>query len=82
MDMKSRSETLEDAIEEMIAAGKFDPGQHPGETELAASFGVSRTPVRETRIQLACATGSAIRMPSMTGWSRPSSAATASWPRA
>jgi DNA-binding GntR family transcriptional regulator len=52
-DMKSRSETLKDAIEEMIAVGKFAPGQHLDETELAASFGVSRTPIRETLIQLA-----------------------------
>lgn len=51
--MKSRSETLKDAIEEMIAVGEFAPGQHLDETELAASFGVSRTPIRETLIQLA-----------------------------
>jgi DNA-binding GntR family transcriptional regulator len=51
--MKSRSETLRDAIEEMIAVGKLSPGQHLDETELAAAFGVSRTPIRETLIQLA-----------------------------
>jgi DNA-binding GntR family transcriptional regulator len=51
--MKSRSETLRDAIEEMIAVGKLAPGQHLDETELAAAFGVSRTPIRETLIQLA-----------------------------
>jgi DNA-binding GntR family transcriptional regulator len=51
--MKSRSETLRDAIEEMIAVGKLAPGQHLDETELAATFGVSRTPIRETLIQLA-----------------------------
>jgi DNA-binding GntR family transcriptional regulator len=51
--MKSRSETLRDAIEEMIAVGKLTPGQHLDETELAASFGVSRTPIRETLILLA-----------------------------
>jgi DNA-binding GntR family transcriptional regulator len=51
--MKSRSETLRDAIEEMIAVGKFAPGQHLDETELAAAFGVSRTPIRETLIGLA-----------------------------
>jgi DNA-binding GntR family transcriptional regulator len=51
--MKIRSEQLRDAIEEMIAVGKFAPGQHLDETELATAFGVSRTPVRETLIQLA-----------------------------
>jgi DNA-binding GntR family transcriptional regulator len=51
--MKSRSETLRDAIEEMIAVGKYAPGQHLDETELAAAFGVSRTPIRETLIGLA-----------------------------
>ncbi|MCS0807722.1 GntR family transcriptional regulator [Massilia agilis] len=50
--MKSRSETLRDAIEEMIAVGKLAPGQHLDETELANAFGVSRTPIRETLIQL------------------------------
>jgi DNA-binding GntR family transcriptional regulator len=51
--MKSRSETLRDAIEEMIAVGKLAPGQHLDETELAQTFGVSRTPIRETLISLA-----------------------------
>jgi DNA-binding GntR family transcriptional regulator len=53
INMKSRSETLRDSIEEMIAVGTFAPGQHLDETELAAKFGVSRTPIRETLIQLA-----------------------------
>jgi DNA-binding GntR family transcriptional regulator len=51
--MKIRSELLRDSIEEMIAVGKLAPGQHLDETELAAAFGVSRTPIRETLIQLA-----------------------------
>jgi DNA-binding GntR family transcriptional regulator len=51
--MKSRSETLRDAIEEMIAVGQLAPGQHLDETELATRFGVSRTPIRETLILLA-----------------------------
>jgi DNA-binding GntR family transcriptional regulator len=51
--MKSRSETLRDAIEEMIAVGTYAPGQHLDETELAETFGVSRTPIRETLIGLA-----------------------------
>jgi len=51
--MKSRSETLREALEELIATGALGPGQHLDETELAARFGVSRTPIRETLIQLA-----------------------------
>lgn len=50
--MKSRSELLREEIEEMIATGVLKPGQHLDETELAAQFGVSRTPIRETLIQL------------------------------
>lgn len=50
---KSRSENLRDAIEELIAVGKYAPGQHLDETELATAFGVSRTPIRETLIGLA-----------------------------
>ena len=49
----NRSAQLREAIEEMIAVGTLAPGQHLDETELAARFGVSRTPVRETLIQLA-----------------------------
>jgi DNA-binding GntR family transcriptional regulator len=51
--MKNRSEALRDSIEEMIAVGKFRPGEHLDETELATQFGVSRTPIREALIQLA-----------------------------
>ena len=51
--MKSRSEELRETIEEMIAVGTLAPGQHLDETELATKFKVSRTPIRETLIQLA-----------------------------
>ena len=50
--MKSRSELLREEIEELIATGVLKPGQHLDETELALQFGVSRTPIRETLIQL------------------------------
>ncbi|USX29157.1 GntR family transcriptional regulator [Oxalobacteraceae bacterium OTU3CINTB1] len=51
--MTTHSATLREQIEEMIAVGVFKPGQHLDETELATRFGVSRTPIRETLIQLA-----------------------------
>jgi len=51
--MTTHSATLREQIEEMIAVGALKPGQHLDETELAARFGVSRTPIRETLIQLA-----------------------------
>lgn len=51
--MRTRSESLREAIEEKIAVGKLPPGHHLDETELAREFGVSRTPIREALIQLA-----------------------------
>lgn len=50
---QTRSETLREQIEEMIAVGALKPGQHLDETVLAERFGVSRTPIREALIQLA-----------------------------
>jgi DNA-binding GntR family transcriptional regulator len=50
--MTTHAATLREQIEELIAVGDLKPGQHLDETELAARFGVSRTPIRETLIQL------------------------------
>lgn len=47
-----RSEALRQAIEERIAMGEYPPGMRLDEVELAAAFGVSRTPLREALIQL------------------------------
>lgn len=52
---KRRSDELRDAIEELIAFGKLQPGERLDETVLAERFGVSRTPVREALNQLATA---------------------------
>ena len=51
--MQKLSDRLREQIEEKIATGKLLPGQHLDETELAAEFGASRTPIREALIQLA-----------------------------
>lgn len=51
--MKTASAGLREAIEEMIATGALPPGHRLDEVELAKQFGVSRTPIRETLIQLA-----------------------------
>jgi DNA-binding GntR family transcriptional regulator len=45
--MSRLSERLREAIEEEIATSKLPPGCHLDEVELAARFGVSRTPIRE-----------------------------------
>lgn len=47
-----RPENLRQAIEERIVTGVYAPGMRLDEQELAASFGVSRTPIREALIQL------------------------------
>jgi DNA-binding GntR family transcriptional regulator len=47
-----RSERLREVIEERIATGDYPPGTRLDENELAAEFGVSRTPIREALIQL------------------------------
>lgn len=46
------SEQLRDFVEERIATGFYMPGDRLDESELAAEFGVSRTPVREALFQL------------------------------
>lgn len=45
--MSRLSEKLRESIEEAIATGVMQPGAHLDEVELAARFGVSRTPIRE-----------------------------------
>ena len=49
----TRSLELREKIEDEIATGKLGPGSKLDETELAAKFRVSRTPIREALIQLA-----------------------------
>lgn len=43
---------LRDEIENGIVTGEFEPGQRLDETQLAARYGVSRTPIREALMQL------------------------------
>lgn len=50
---QSRTDTIRDLIEQEIVMGHFAPGQRLDEVSLAAQFGVSRTPVRESLRQLA-----------------------------
>ena len=49
----TRSFELREKIEDEIATGRIMPGSKLDETELAARFRVSRTPIREALIQLA-----------------------------
>ncbi|MDI4664871.1 GntR family transcriptional regulator [Xanthobacter autotrophicus] len=48
-----QTQKLREALEEDIASGRLRPGRRLDEVSLAERFGVSRTPVRETLIQLA-----------------------------
>lgn len=45
--MSRLADQLRESIEESIATGQLAPGAHLDEVQLAARFGVSRTPVRE-----------------------------------
>ncbi len=47
-----RSLAVREMIEERIADGRYPPGMRLDEVALAKEFGVSRTPIRETLIQL------------------------------
>jgi DNA-binding GntR family transcriptional regulator len=47
-----RSDQLLEIVEERIATGRYLPGMRLDEMELANEFGVSRTPIRETLMQL------------------------------
>jgi DNA-binding GntR family transcriptional regulator len=55
MEKRKRSEQMSDQIEERIVTGIYPPGMRLDEVELAASLGVSRTPIREALIQLSSA---------------------------
>src|SRR5690554_2199739 len=46
------SQALRDEIEKGIVTGEFRPGERLDEMQLAKRFGVSRTPIRETLMQL------------------------------
>ena len=54
IEINSRN-SLADQIAEGIATGLYAPGSRLDELELAARYGVSRTPVREALIQLGAA---------------------------
>jgi DNA-binding GntR family transcriptional regulator len=49
------SEQLREEIEERIVVGEYPPGSRLDEVEIARTFNVSRTPIREALIQLASA---------------------------
>ena len=51
--MTKLADSLREAIEEEITTGTLPPGSRLEETQLAARFGVSRTPVREALTLLA-----------------------------
>ncbi|MFD8812215.1 GntR family transcriptional regulator [Streptomyces sp. NPDC059627] len=53
MPIPSRTQFVLDAIKHRILTGQLTPGQALVETELAAQFGVSKTPVREALKTLA-----------------------------
>ncbi|KIL96706.1 Transcriptional regulator GntR family [Paramagnetospirillum magnetotacticum MS-1] len=58
MDLSSTprlSEQLREKIEENIVTGTFCPGVRLDEVDLAETYGVSRTPIREALIQLEAA---------------------------
>src|SRR5258706_15474831 len=48
----SQAFTLKQAIEDAVIAGEFVPGDRLDEASLAERFGVSRTPIRESMLQL------------------------------
>ena len=50
-----RADKIADVLEEMVFMGQFRDGERLDETQLAAKFGVSRTPVREALQRLVAA---------------------------
>jgi DNA-binding GntR family transcriptional regulator len=53
LDSKSLTDQAHRALRELVLAGQFHPGQRLNESELAASLGISRGPIREAIQRLA-----------------------------
>lgn len=52
VDRRTVGQRVADALRTKILSGELEPGRHINETELAASLGVSRGPIREAFRQL------------------------------
>jgi DNA-binding GntR family transcriptional regulator len=70
LDRANLSETAADAVREMIIDGRLAPGERINEVRLAASLGVSRTPLREG-LRLLAAEGALDASPNLGFFVRP-----------